>query len=82
MALCVSLQIDGTLAPTGQAVGECTGYVLVSSAEYGVYQAVNQAFATPTPELAMGWFVGSLGAVMFWYMVARMAGSVANFFSK
>lgn len=80
MALCVALRVDGSLAPTGEAVEACTGYVLVSGSEHSFYALVHQVFATPTPEQAMGWFVGALGAVMFWYVVARMAGAVANFF--
>lgn len=80
MALCVALQADGTLVPTGQAVSECTGYVLVSGTEHSVYQLVNQVFATPTPEQAAGWFVGSCGAVIVWFVAARMAGTVAAIF--
>lgn len=82
MALCVTLQSDGTLVPTGQPVSECTGYVLVSSAEHGVYEVVNKAFGTPTPEQAAGWFLGALGAVMFWFLVSRMVGSVAGIFKS
>lgn len=80
MALCVALAQDGTLIPTGQPVGECTGYVLLSSSEHAVYGLINQAFAMPTPEQAAGWFVGSAGAVIGWFVVARIAGSVATFF--
>jgi hypothetical protein len=82
MALCVALQADGTLLPTGEAVGECTGYVLVSSAEYGVYQVVQDAMAVPTPEQASGWFVGGFGAVMLFYVVGRMAGGVVSMFKS
>jgi hypothetical protein len=80
MALCVALQPDGTLIPTGQPVAECTGYVLISGTEHAVYGLINQAFATPTPEQAAGWFVGSAGAVIAWFVVAHIAGRVANFF--
>ncbi|KAF1727759.1 hypothetical protein CSC76_09230 [Pseudoxanthomonas mexicana] len=80
MALCVALQPDGTLVPTGQAVDACTGYVLVSSSEHAVYGLINQAFAVPTPEQAAGWFVGTFGFVVTMYLVARMTGAVANFF--
>jgi hypothetical protein len=80
VALCVALQADGTLAPTGQTVGECTGYVMVSSAEYGVYQVVQDAMAIPTPEQATDWFVGGFGAVMLFFVVGRMAGSVVAMF--
>lgn len=82
MALCVALLPDGTLAPTGQPVSECTGYVLVSGAEHTVYGLVNQAFAMPTPEQAAGWFVGSCGAVLVWFIVGRVAGSVAAVFNR
>ncbi|MGR4896962.1 hypothetical protein ACIPR8_17000 [Stenotrophomonas sp. LARHCG68] len=80
MALCVALAQDGMLIPTGQPVGECTGYVLLSSSEHAVYGLINQAFAMPTPEQAGGWFVGSAGAVIGWFVVARIAGRVAGFF--
>lgn len=82
MALCVALQPDGTLAPTGQPVTECTGYVLVSGTEHSVYALVNQVFAVPTPEQAAGWFVGAAGAVLFWFVVARITGTVASFFNS
>lgn len=80
MALCVALAQDGTLIPTGQPVGECTGYVLLSSSEHAVYGLINQAFATPTPEQAAGWFMGTFGVVVAWFVVARIAGRVASFF--
>ncbi|MBT2119551.1 hypothetical protein KK141_19450 [Dyella sp. LX-66] len=80
MALCVTLNQDGTLTPTGQPVGECTGYVLVSGSEYGVYQVVQDALGTPTPEQAMGWFFGAWGAVMVFYIASRAAGAVIAMF--
>ena len=82
MARCVVLTGDGRLVDTNQSVSECTGYVLVSGSEYSVYQLVNQAFATPSPQQAAGWFVGSAGAVMFWFVVARVAASVAAMFDR
>lgn len=80
MALCVALQSDGTLVPTGQPVDACTGYVLVSSSEYGVYEAVQQALQMPDKETALGWFGGCLSMVVFLYVACRLAGSVANIF--
>jgi len=80
MALCVTLNQDGTLTPTGQPVGECTGYVLVSGSEYGVYQVVQDALGAPTPEQAMGWFFGAWGAVMVFYIASRAAGAVIAMF--
>ncbi|MCC8619755.1 hypothetical protein [Xanthomonas vesicatoria] len=80
MAMCVVLQADGTLVPTGQAVGECSGYVLVSGSEYSVYALVQEAFATPTPEQALAWSTGCCGAVIVWFIAGRIAGSVASMF--
>lgn len=82
MALCVALQPDGTLVPTGQPVEACTGYVLVSGSEHSFYALVHQAFATPTPEQAAGWFVGCAGAVIVWFVAARLAGTVATMFNS
>jgi len=80
MALCVVLNSDGTLTPTGEAVSECTGYVMVSGSEYGVYQAVNGAFATPMPDQAAGWFFGCWGSVMVCFIAARITGTVISMF--
>lgn len=82
MALCVTLNTDGTLTPTGQDVADCTGYVMVSSSEYGVYQAVNTAFAAPQPSDAMAWFAGGCSTVFFFYIVSYLCGRVASFFDK
>lgn len=80
MAECVTLNADGTLTPTGQPVSECTGYVLVSGSEYGVYQVVQDALGAPTPEQAMGWFFGAWGAVMVFFIASRAVGSVVSMF--
>ena len=82
MAQCVTLNSNGTLTPTGEAVSECTGYVLVSGSEYGVYQVVQTAFAAPTPDIAMGWFFGSFGTVMVGYLAARCVGAVLSMFNS
>jgi hypothetical protein len=82
MALCVALTSDGTLHPTGQPVSECAGYVMVSSSEYGVYQALQDAFGVPTPEQASGWFVGAWGAVVVMFILSRWVGSVVSMFNK
>lgn len=80
MALCVALAQDGTLIPTGQPVGECTGYVLVSGSEHGVYEVVQQVLAMPTTEQALTWFTTCCGVVIFWFVAGRIAGSVSSMF--
>jgi hypothetical protein len=82
MALCVAINSDGTLSQTGQPVSECAGYVMVSGSEYGVYQAVQDAFAVPTAQQATTYFVASWGCVVVMFIVSRLAGSVASFFGK
>ncbi len=82
MALCVALNSDGTLSQTGQPVEECTGYVMVSGSEYGVYQMVQDAFAVPTAEQASTWFVASWGCVVAMFIVSRAVGSVVAMFKK
>lgn len=80
MAACVQLQPDGTLVPTGEAVTECTGYVLVSGSEYGIYQSLDQALAYPTSDVAASWFFGAWGAVMVAFIAGRCVGAVLSMF--
>lgn len=80
MAICVALQADGTLVPTGQAVGECTGYVMVSGSEYGVYSLVQQALTPPEQVEAVKWFSACFGVVLVCFVAGRLAGSVAAMF--
>lgn len=82
MGLCVALQQDGTLLPTGETVENCTGYVLTSGSEHSFYALAYQAFAAPTPEQAAGWFVGSFGAVLVFYVGARMVGAIVAMFNS
>lgn len=80
MAECVTLNADGTLTPTGQTVGQCTGFVLVSGSEYGVYQLVQDVFVIPSTADACTWFVGAWGCIVFFYVVSRCVGTVLSMF--
>lgn len=82
MAVCVALAADGTLHPTGQSVEACVGYVLVTGSEHSFYALAYQVFASPTPAQAAGWFVGTWGAVVGMFVVARIVGTVAAMFHK
>ena len=82
MAVCVTINANGTLSPTGEAVNVCTGYVMVSGSEYGVYQVVQTALSAPTPAEAAGWVYGTWGLVMTIYLVSRIVGAVASFFDN
>lgn len=81
MAVCVALQADGTLVPTGETVEACTGYVLASGAEYATQAVIEQAFAKPTIEDATQFFVAPFGTILVLYLIARHAGAVAGMFS-
>ena len=80
MAVCVALDSNGTLTPTGEDVSACTGYVLLSGSEYSMVGAINTALGVPDSTTAMGWFMGPFSLVVVLYVAARMAGSVVNMF--
>jgi hypothetical protein len=82
MSLCVALQADGTLTQTGQAVETCTGYVLVSSAEYGGLQFAANVFAMPTQDEANAVALYVFGAILTLYIAGRCAGAVVAMFSR
>ncbi|MDD0945850.1 hypothetical protein, partial [Xylella fastidiosa] len=72
MALCVSLKADGTLVVIGQSVSDCTGYILVSGSEYGVYQLVQRAFEVPDMKTVIQTSTAVAFTVIGWYVVARI----------
>ncbi|TCV97739.1 hypothetical protein EC912_101756 [Luteibacter rhizovicinus] len=82
MAICVTVNPDGTLATTGQAVSECAGYVMVSGSEYGVYQVVQDMLSVPTPEQAAGWFSGPFILVCTLYVAAKHVGTILSMFDR
>lgn len=81
MALCVSINSAGNLVPTGEPVAQCTGYVMVSGSEYGIYQTVQTALGNPTQAEALGWFFGCWGLVITCFLAARIVGSVLSMFN-
>lgn len=82
MALCVAMNSDGTLSPTGEYVSACTGYVLLSGSEYSLVNAVNSAFGVPSLEETTGWFVGPFVLVVGLYLAARSAGVIVGVFRR
>jgi hypothetical protein len=80
MALCVQLQPDGTLVPTGQTSEECTGYVLVTPAEHAWSALLHEAFAWPEPTEAATLMAKSFGGVLLFYIVAYICGAVGRYF--
>jgi hypothetical protein len=78
MSLCVALNADGTLSPTGQAVADCTGYVLTAPGEVMVASVIASAFEPPDLDLAAGWFAGCFSLVVLVYVAGRAIGAVVN----
>lgn len=78
MGLCVALQPDGTLVPTGQSVADCTGYVLMSPAESWTASMLADALQPPSAEVLTGWWLGSFGLVMVSYLAGRAVGSLLD----
>lgn len=81
MALCVALQADGTLVPTGQPPTECAGYVLVSATEHAQFSFLSDLFQWPEADVAASWLVGAFGFVIVCNVVGSMVGSVVKMVS-
>lgn len=88
MSECVTLNTNGTLTDDGPVSSStsaisCAGYVLVDAGQYGVVApVVSAAYGVPSVSDACTWFVGAWGAVVFFYVVARMCGSVVGMFNS
>lgn len=78
MGLCVVLNPDGTLSPTGQPVSDCTVYVLTTPADVLVADTIASAFVVPAGEVLAAWFAGVFSLVVVCYLAARAIGSVVN----
>ncbi|HAV4432544.1 TPA: hypothetical protein UMF74_000458 [Stenotrophomonas maltophilia] len=82
MSLCVALGENGTLIPTGQPVDQCTGYVLMSSAEASSVAMFAEAFKVPDKDVLAGWASGPFILIMTLYLAAHIGGRVAAVFDK
>lgn len=80
MALCVVLNPDGTLQPTGEPPESCAGYLLVSGAELSVMQTFSDALVMPTAEEAAGVFATCVGMILGFYVVGSYVGAVLRQF--
>lgn len=82
MADCIVIDAQGAVVFTGQPATECSGYVLVSAAEHGLYAFIEQALAVPDPEIIMGWFSGCVGTVLLFYMAAYYVSRITGMFNR
>ncbi len=83
LPLCVHLdQATNALIAAGEFTGECTGYVLMTPADWAGSMTVAQLFAFPDPLVFAAAFTSSFGAVIGCAVVAHAVGSVAGFFDS
>lgn len=78
MPLCVTLQADGTLVPTGQAVADCTGYALVTPTEVWLSSTLADALNPPSAEVVAAWWFGTFALVVTCYLAGRFVGAIVN----
>lgn len=81
MPLCVYADVDtGVLHTVGQLSESCTGYVLMTAADYAGSLTISQLFGWPDPVAFAAAFMAAFGAVLGCAVVAHVVGSVAGFF--
>jgi hypothetical protein len=81
MPLCVALQADGTLIPTGQAVDACTGYVLHTAAESVFMTQLVDLFAWPEPSVLTSWLMGAFFLILTMNAAGYIVGAVVKMVS-
>ena len=80
MALCVPLNPDGTLTPTGQPAAECTGYMLITPGEQAWTAMLADVFAYPDPAEALLLAVQAFGGVLTFYVLGYICGAIGRYF--
>lgn len=83
LPLCVHLE-PGTnaLIAAGEFTGECTGYVLITPADWAGTLMLSDLFALPSVYQFGAVFGGVFGTVVGLAMLAHSVGSVAGFFDS
>lgn len=81
LPLCVNLDpATNALVAAGEFTGDCSGYLLITPADWAGAITIAQVFQFPEPELFAAAFMASFGAVLGCAVVAHAVGSVAGFF--
>jgi len=82
LPLCVYVdQATNALVAAGEFTGECTGYVLITPADWAGSMTVAELFGFPDPLVFGATFTAAFGAVLGCAVVAHAVGSVAGFFN-
>lgn len=81
LPLCVHLEpVTNALVAAGEFTGECTGYVLMTPADFAGSMTVAELFGFPDPLVFGATFTAAFGAVLGCAVVAHAVGCVAGFF--
>jgi hypothetical protein len=78
MGLCVTLTETGTLTPTGQALADCTGYVLATPAEAVALTTLAQLFEMPPAVETSALFTFIVVSVIGAFLTGRAFAVPAN----
>jgi hypothetical protein len=85
MSLPLCVQVDtatNTLVTSGEFTGACTGYVLITPADWAGSMTIAELFTMPDPVVFASAFTATFGAVIGLAMVAHSIGAVAGFFDS
>jgi hypothetical protein len=81
-ATCAKTNVDGFVYLSAESLAECSGHVLMDSAEYSQVPTLQALFAWPdSGQLASAWLAG-FTIPMICYLVAWGFGTVVNFFNS
>jgi len=78
MGLCVALETNGTLTPTGQSAADCTGYMLVTPSDYAQLSTLDALFSMPDPTTAAAYFTWINVSIIGAFVLGRMCAKPVN----
>ncbi|MDU9415002.1 hypothetical protein [Pseudomonas sp. zfem005] len=83
LPLCVHLDpVTNALVAAGEFTGECTGYLLITPADWAGSMTVAQLFALPDPGMAAVAFTTPFMLCLALAYVASAVGAVAGFWDS
>lgn len=82
MPLCVVVDTDGRLVSQGEFSGDCTGWILVTPADWAGSMTLAKLFEFPDPVAFGAVFGSTFGLILFLAAIASMVGTVAGFFDS
>jgi hypothetical protein len=83
LPLCVHLdQATNALIAAGEFTGECTGYVLITPADWAGSMTIAELFAMPDPVAFGSVFTAAFSAVIGLAVLAHTLGVVSGFFDS